>query len=235
MGEIVLAAVGIVAGGLISIAITIVVESIRRPKLRLSIHDPLDFDLLRSLRLTVTNEDLNPCARWMMRAPASQCHGKITFHHRDTGHDVFGRQMQSRWASQPEPTPLILVAPDGSQQRIWDFARLSFGVHADIAPGESEVLDIAVRFNNEDDCYGWNNEAYSSANSRNPNWKLNRGQYLVRVTMVSAGLIFSEVFRLVNDVGSGIFAWRKRPSKKNVELKVICEPAWGRRLMLLEP
>jgi hypothetical protein len=219
MGEIALAVIGVVTGGIISIVITIVVESMRRPQLRLSTLDPFDFELLRSLRLTVKNEDLPRCARWMMRAPASQCHGKITFHHRDTGHDVFARQMQTRWASQPEPTPLILAMPDGIQLRIWDFARLSFGVHADIAPAEAEVLDVAVRFKNEDDCYGWNNETYSIADKHNPKWKLGRGQYLVRVTMVSSGLIFSEIFRLVNDVGQQDFRLEKatQEEKQRVE------------------
>ena len=211
MGEIALAVIGVVVGGIISIVVTIVVESMRRPKLRISIVDPVDIDRLslRSLRLKVRNADLPRCARWMMRAPASRCHGKITFHHHDTGHDVFSRQMQTRWASQPEPAPLIMIMPDGSQHPIWDLARLDFGLSADIVPGEAEVLDVAVRFKNEGDCYGWNNETYSIADKHNPKWKLGRGQYLVRVTMVSSGLIFSEIFRLVNDVGQQDFRLEK--------------------------
>ncbi len=209
MGEIALAAIGVVVGGIISIVVTIVVESMRRPQLRISIVDPFDFDLLRSLRLNVKNEDLPRYARWMMRAPASQCHGKITFHHRDTGHDVFARQMQTRWASQPEPAPLIMVMPDGSQRPIWDLSRLNFGLNADIVPGEVEVLDVAVRFKNENDCYGWNNEVYSIADKHNQEWRLGSGQYLVRVTVISAGLRFSEIFRLVNDIRQQDFRLEK--------------------------
>lgn len=231
MAEIVLAAIGVVAGGLISIAITIVVESMRRPKLQLSILDPVDLSRtgpasasasassLRSLRVNVKNEDLPSCARWMTRAPASQCHGKITFHHHDTGQNVFGRQMQIRWASQPEPVPLVIIMPDKTQYPIWDMARLNFGLNADIAPGEAEVLDVAVRFAGEGDCYGWNNEVYSFSDWHNPKWNLGRGRYLVRVTMVSAGLIFSEIFRLVNDVGHRDFRLEKatRDEKQKVE------------------
>lgn len=222
MGQIALAAIGVVAGGIISIVITIVIESMRRPKLRISVLDPFDFDLLRSLRLSVKNEDLPRCARWMIRAPASQCHGKITFHHRDTGHDVFARQMQTRWASQPEPVPLIMVMPDKSQHPIWDLARMNVGLNADIAPGETEYLDVAVRFRGEDDCYGWNNETYSIADKHNPKWKLGRGQYLVRVTMISSGLIFSEIFRLVNDVDQQDFRLEKatQEEKRRLENKL---------------
>jgi hypothetical protein len=30
----------------------------------------------------------------------------------------------------------------------------------DVYPGEEETLDVAVRFDDEADCYGWNNDAY---------------------------------------------------------------------------
>jgi hypothetical protein len=40
----------------------------------------------------------------MVRGPALQCRAEITFHHQD-GHNVFGRAMDGRWASSPEPVP----------------------------------------------------------------------------------------------------------------------------------
>jgi hypothetical protein len=87
-----------------------------------------------------------------------------------------------------------------------DYARLTTGSRIDIQTGEGTALDIAARFDNEDDCYGWNNDAYFvSTPWRNPNWKLVRGRYLVRVVVISAGQKFNFEARLVNDVSRSDF------------------------------
>jgi|GEM_PF-6151443 len=66
---------------------------------------------------------------------------------------------------------------------------------------ESELLDIGARFDKDEECYGWNNEAYfSDPLWRNPNWKLRRARYLVKVTITSSGQKCVGAFRLVNDV-----------------------------------
>lgn len=69
----------------------------------------------------------------------------------------------------------------------------------DVYPGEEEAVDVAVRFDIEPDCYGWNNDAYFY-NWRNPNWKISRGRYLVKVVITSSGQKCVQVVRLVNDV-----------------------------------
>lgn len=57
----------------------------------------------------------------------------------------------------------------------------------------------AVRFDDEQDCYGWNNEGYSH-NWRNQDYKLPKGRYLVEVVISSSGQECSGIYRIVNDV-----------------------------------
>ncbi len=71
----------------------------------------------------------------------------------------------------------------------------------DIYPGEVELLNIAGKFDDDADCYGWSNESYfSDPVWRNPNWRLPVGRYLVKVVVNTAGEKVSSVFRLINDV-----------------------------------
>ncbi len=106
-----------------------------------------------------------------------------------------------RWANSVEPVPIPIVNSKGEEQfRILD-PRLAAEYRMDVYPGESEILDVAVRLDDEEDCYGWNTESYFCIPAwRNPNWKLPRGRYLVRVTVTSSGQKCVGTFRLINDV-----------------------------------
>ena len=184
------------------------VEYLRRPRLELSKEDPpLDnkYDPpgsrpateMRALRVRLFNKTLPWWAKWMVRAPALQCRAAITFHHLDDEQDIFGRAMEGRWASSPEPVPIVLPPAAPQAQQLVLIPAGGRGV--DVYPGESELLDIAVRVDNDAECYGWNNEAYFSLPPwRNPNWKLDRGRYLVRVGISSSGQKCVGWFRLEN-------------------------------------
>ena len=82
-------ALGIIAGGLITILTALGIEYLRRPVLSLVIEDPaLDLPspndktkMRRHLRLKLQNESLSKTWRWTQRAAALQCRGEITFHH----------------------------------------------------------------------------------------------------------------------------------------------------------
>jgi hypothetical protein len=201
-------------GALVSIGTVVFVEYHRRPKLELYREDPprdARYDPpgsrpateMRTLRVRLVNETLPWFARWMAAAPALQCRAAITFHHLDDEQDIFGRAMEGRWASTPEPLPIVLApaTPQGQQLVLIPQSR---GVN--VYPGESELLDIAMRADNETECYGWNTEAYfSSPLWRNPNWRLDRGRYLVRVIGTSSGQTCTRWFRLENSVGRSDF------------------------------
>ncbi len=191
-------------GALIAIILTIGTEYLRKPKLSLRIAPPEDRAYqgrvakhARFLGIEVSNAPLPRIARWMMRNAALQCHGYITFHHLD-GQNVFGRSMPVRWSSAPEPIPMILTL--GHQQiLITDPARFTLSPRVDIYPGESERLDVAAKFDEDEFCYGWSNESYfSTPHWRNPNWELPPGRYLVKVVVVSAGEKCTGIFRLIN-------------------------------------
>ena len=207
-----LTVVEVVLGAIIAILITIWVENLRKPRLELRIARPTDVQYerrpathARFLGLELLNRPLPGWARWWMsRDAAIQCHGTITFHHLD-GQNVFGRAMPIRWSGSPEPVPMRLVVDD-KHIFIADPARFTLTPRIDVYPGEAERLDVAGRFDNEAECYGWSNESYfSNPKWRNPGWRLSPARYLVRVTVVSAGEKCKGVFRLINDVSQRDF------------------------------
>lgn len=197
---------GVVIGAIIAIIITIITEMLRKPDLRLEVVSPVDIvfqgrpaNQMRAVRLKLTNTALPSWAQWMSRNAALQCYGNITFHHLD-GQNVFGRSMHIRWAAAPEPIP-ITVQIGNQQGLIFDPTRFTLSQRIDVYPGESAELDVAVRLDNEPNCYGWSNENYfSNPPWRTPAWMLQPGRYIVRVNVFSAGERCIPLFRLINDV-----------------------------------
>ena len=153
---------------------------------------------MRSLRVILSNKPLPGWIRWMYRSPALQCHGNISFHHLD-GQNVFGRSMILRWTTAPEPNPLEIII--GNQRGVvFDPVRITHLQKMDIYPDENAEIDIAVRLDNDAECYGWSNESYFSSPLWRPaNWRLNQGRYIVRVNIFSSGETISKLFRLCND------------------------------------
>lgn len=194
-----------VGGAIIAIVITITVEMLRRPKLRLQIAAPEEADYPhgrpairgRSLTVKLINEPLPLLFRWMSRNPALQCQGTISFHYLD-GQRFFADAMPMRFAHSPQPTPMQIVLGDMSGILV-DPARFSINSRIDVYPGESTPIDIAVKFDSEEECYGWSNLSYlSDPLWRHPDWKLPQGRYLIEVTVNSSGQKCAAIFRLFN-------------------------------------
>jgi hypothetical protein len=138
----------------------------------------------------------------MVRAPALQCQGTITFHRLSDGRNIFSKPMEARWAGSLQPNPIPVVDQTGNVVfHIHDPERIGVGSRVDIYPGDSEPLDVVARIESDDECYGWNNETYFSRPfGRNQNWKLGRGRFLVRITITSSGQKCQDTFVLINDV-----------------------------------
>ena len=206
----------VILGAVVSIVITIGVESLRKPRLSLEISEPTDITYdnrpaksARFLGLELINKPLPKIFRWLQRNAAVQCHGTIEFYHLD-GQNVFGRAMPIRWSGSPEPVPMLLAVGD-QKIVVADPARFTLTPRIDVHPGEKERLDVAAKFDDESECYGWSNESYfSNPVWRNPNWRLPAGRYLVKVTVISSGERISGLFRLINDVSQKDF--RLEPS-----------------------
>jgi hypothetical protein len=199
-------------GALLAILTTIIVEYARKPNLKIKIDQDNDIEYpdvrpakhAHFLYLKLTNENLPKAFRWMQRSPALQVHGFITFHHLN-GQKIFKDSMEIRWSRAPEPvaTRGVIIDDDDKPKPlfIFDFLRIMLEQRRDIYPGESEPFDVATRFEEEKECYGWNNETYfiQEGNWRNPNRKLDSGSYLVNVEIVSAGEKCTGLFRLINE------------------------------------
>lgn len=191
--------VKIALGAIIAILFSIWIEWYRKPKLRLEIPDPQDrphppefpFQHARFANLELVNDPpSHRLFRWLARNAATRCTGKASFHHLD-GQDIFGRSMQIRWASSPQPK--FTHVPNANPIPVY------YPIAIDVHPGHAEGLGIVAHFDDEDECYGWNNDSWIHG-GRNPNWKLPPGRYLVKVTIVSDGEKTSGLFRLINDV-----------------------------------
>jgi hypothetical protein len=211
----------VVFGGLVSAAIAILIEYVRRPSLDLEINPPHDqtyapgtqpATYIRSLRIKIVNRKLPFWARWTLRSPALQCRAAITFHSSDGEHDIFGKAMEGRWSDSPEPAVMVFRPPDSVQTRsvqpiptarttgtpgIASTLTRTSGIaatsgskeHEDIGivptglfhragvlvpqepraavyPGESALLDVAIRVDEDENCYGWSDESYVSVYRR---------------------------------------------------------------------
>ena len=199
----------IVAGGIITILVTISVEVLRRPKLRLAARNTVDATYAderpakkgRYLCVDLINDPLPWFARWMSRGAALQCAGIITFHNVVDGQRFFAREMPVRFSRTPEPVPVQLKVGEAIIA-FFDPSRANAESRIDVYPGESTPLDVAVKFESEDEAYGWSNLNYFSKPPwRNPDWKLPRGRYLVEITISSSGQKCRGLFRLLNEAG----------------------------------
>lgn len=212
----------ILLGAIIAIITTIFIENLRKPRLSLTLTESVNLEYegrpakhARYLLLDLRNSPLPRIAKWMSRNTASQCHGFITFHHLD-GQNFFGRQMTVRWSGSPEPIPLQ-IHMEGKVGHIIDPARLTVSSKVDIPPGEGWKVDIAAKFDDDKECYGWSNESYLCETPwRNPEWKIPLGRYLVKVTIISAGEKVSKIVRLINDVGRSDFRLEEAMVKDSV-------------------
>jgi hypothetical protein len=192
-------------GAASSLCIVVLVESLRKPRLRLEVAPHRDQTYpagypahkVRFLEVSLSNEPLPRWLRWMSRSPASSCRATIEFLSED-GADVFTRPMAARWSASPQPVPLQFRLGDAVAQ-ILDVNRLNMTSVIDVPPGESESMGVVGRFDDDSDCFGWSNESYfSNPPWRNPDWKLPIGRKLVRVTVRASGEKCSACFTLIN-------------------------------------
>ena len=195
-----------VLGALSSLCIVILVEWVRKPRLRLEIAPnrsqvyPNGYPAgkVRFLELTLRNSALPRWLGWISRSPASSCRAKIDFLTLDRL-GVFNQSMAARWSASLQPVPLQFRLGDLTAT-IMDPNRYNLTSEIDVPAGEAESMGVVGRFDDDSDCYGWSNESYFGEPLwRNQNWGLPKGNYLVQVTVRASGEKYSGVFRLLND------------------------------------
>jgi hypothetical protein len=85
----------------------------------------------------------------------------------------------------------------------------------DIPAGESAVLDVAVKFNGEPDCYGFNNENYLDPTLHLPDHQVGQGVCRVVVRVAAGDLVRVAEFQLHNTgIGLNDFALTGAPNRQ---------------------
>jgi hypothetical protein len=203
----------IILGGLVSFFFIMWVEYQRLPKIRLNISYPNPIDVnffddngkiinqVKSLRINVSNEKLD--SWWLCRYPASKCYAFITFYHL-SGQKIFDTPMAARWVKAPQPVPIRGLV-NGSKITIYDLERLTPQSNIDIHPGETEIIDVAVRPNNNDFGYGFCNESYFAPGLLFPKWKFGKGEFNIIIEIISSSGKVKEIFKIINNGKNGDF------------------------------
>jgi hypothetical protein len=113
---------------------------------------------------------------------------------------VFSRPLRARWAGSEEPFSYQALL-DGRIARLFDPAKYNAAFRCDCFPGTAELVDVAVRFDDDEDCFGWSNDSYLPGKGwRNPDFRLPKGRYLVKVTIDSSGDKISDAFIRENSI-----------------------------------
>jgi hypothetical protein len=220
-------------GAIIALVIAAIFDVLRRPALRISLAKSNDVEYLpvtnkparhaRYLGLDLINERPPRWAFWVSRLTAVECRGTITFHHLQDGQPVFERAMPIKWSGRGGAVRPIIIR--GKEPWGWILTPGSYdpGAVTDINADGNARLDVAAKFDDDDECYGWTAEnELSNPLWRNPSWRLREGRYLVRVQIRAANAVGDGVFRLVNDVPRNNFRLMETlPADKDVVAQLI--------------
>ncbi len=218
---------GAFLGAFLSLLVSIYIEYQRKPKLSLTVEEP-PADLVyenkpaknaRFVRVILRNSSMPRPLIWLKREAAINCNGEIKFHHFIDGVAIFSRSMPIRWSYSDEPISLQIL-PDGKVAQYFDITKYNAAFYRNCYPGGIELIDVAARFDEEEDCFGWSNESYLAHKGwRNNDWKLSKGRYLVSITVYSAGEKTKGVFLLENSAGRKDF--RLLPASEDDIQKVV--------------
>lgn len=114
------------------------------------------------------------------RKPAWSCKATIEILSAEGG-TRFPDPIYVRWTSQPEP---LTPAVTGDQSvSIIDFARLVVARKVDIHLHEEQKISVGLKYEGQAECYMFSNESYLYPAWANPAWRLEQGEYRVRVTV----------------------------------------------------
>jgi len=98
----------------------------------------------------------------------------------------------AKWDFRPEP---LKGYPKGKIEP----SLISQAELLDISPGSEESFCVCIKYKGEDVIYGFNAFSYLHRDWKNPNWKLDRGEYYVHVILNAANVDDEFSFLLKND------------------------------------
>lgn len=131
-------------------------------------------------RLKVTNKPLNKLQSYIFsRQTALQLNALLYF-------KQINKTMKGRWFDTLE----LAYADEYNKVRLANFPDF-----ISLYPGESKILDVFVKFESDNDAYGWNNEAYLNNNLWKTNkYKLVPGDYNIEVQIMGTNTIVKKRF-----------------------------------------
>lgn len=179
------------------VAIALLVDKQRLPKIRITANDsansdntypsghPRQGERWKFFRVAAKNKRISPFLDWLIiRQTAENCRAKISIKSIDNLTNIC---FKGRWSSTPEfsyldqhSQILKMIEPDP----------------VTIVENHEEFLDIITKYENDNEAYGWNNEAYFN-NWRSQHHKLYPEKYEVNIIInTQNGVSFSKSFLL---------------------------------------
>ena len=208
--EIQLLLIGALMGFVLSIATTSLFENLKNPKLDIVIKPKATIRQYEDQNMPVKKGQFLQLELWnrppsrvsalinsvvRLRAALS-CSGEIQFYHFEDAAPVFEKPMRMRWAGAPDAVLRIIGGDDGY---IVDSSRIEDSYFRTIYPERLETIDVAARFDNDDECYGWTTEnMFDKYKWRPQHLRLNQGRYYVGVTVRTEGSQKTAFFQLDN-------------------------------------
>lgn len=215
--DIILLAAGAILGAVVSIVMTLLVEWLKQPRLRIEIDtsttrtypkgSPIGGNTATYLAIKILNQQLDPWLSWLQRSAAMDCHGYIYF--RDLHGKIIGaKSMPLRWSHTSEPIPVIarrMQFPHQEIAKIYDNIRLTQERFVNLHPGKApKRAPVAIQIHGEQETYGWSNHSYEfnsatrQENWRNPTWKMDQEIYEIEVIVEHRSGEHREKFYLIN-------------------------------------
>lgn len=141
------------------------------------------------------------------RTPAYNCKIKMKFFEASSKKPLF--EVNGKWDRGPQPllyapVPLRVLSDGRIETKVHEFPHdflIPFSEVLDVYPSipEPEGFCIAVKYNNEQECYAFSSWSYLKGVGHRVNeWKLNSGEYAVEIELTYSGKRFAENFCLIN-------------------------------------
>ena len=168
-----------VLGGFIGAIIALWLESFKKPVLLIEATEEANQEHVypqnrvvpgrwKFFRVRVSNKSLPNLLSWLMsRETAESVHAQVIF-------KELGRTMKGRWAGTLE----LPFASPSDRMRLANYPEPET-----VFVGKSVILDIFAKFEQDNEAYGWNNEAYLHS-WRTPHYKLDPGNYEIEITLI---------------------------------------------------
>ncbi|MCW7080169.1 MAG: hypothetical protein OCU16_03625 [Candidatus Methanospirare jalkutatii] len=207
LADIILTLLGSVIGGVLASLIAIFIwERHRQPKLAIEIPDKIPGK-------EPAIQQLNQISRAFYhlrvvnrgKTPAYNCRITMRFKEVNTGKQLF--EVNGKWDRGPQPLLYALVPkrilPNGEIRTVRDeFPHdflVPFAEVIDIHPKMPESFCVVIKYENEEECYGFSSWSYLKGRGFRVNeWKLNIGEYIIEVELTYSGKKFLDKFLLIN-------------------------------------